>query len=187
MAECRNGIADAVSAMPRAADYLIGEPNAAFESLVCRQGTETGLEFKAVEIPGPGIVELIANSCRVFYVLRESATVRSVLLAHAVAQLDSQLLVELNRADAILFDGTLWSNDDFERSGVCARSMGDLLQSHLPISSGSRETLALMPASHKIYVHINNTNPILRDSGPERQLLRESGIRVATDGMTIEV
>jgi pyrroloquinoline quinone biosynthesis protein B len=160
-----------------------------FEPLLCRNGAETGLEYKAVEIAGPGPRYRISShhSCRACYVVRESATGRSVLLAPAVAQFDSQLLVELNRADAILFDGTLWSNDDFERSGVCARSMGDLLQSHLPISSGSRETLAAMPASHKIYVHINNTNPILWDSGPERQLLRESGIRVATDGMTIEV
>lgn len=160
-----------------------------FEPLLCRNGAQTGLEYKAFEIAGPGPRYRSSNhhSCRACYVLRESATGRSFLVAPAVAQLDSQLLVELNRADAILFDGTLWSNDDFERSGVCTRSMGELLQSHLPISSGSRETLAAMPANHKIYIHVNNTNPILWDSGPERQLLRESGIRVATDGMTIEV
>jgi pyrroloquinoline quinone biosynthesis protein B len=160
-----------------------------FEPLLCRQGTETGLEFKAVEIAGLGPRYRRSDhySCRVFYVLRESATGKSVVLAPAVAQLDSQLLVELNRADAILFDGTFWSNDDFEKSGVCTRSMAELLQSHLPISNGSLETLAATPANHKIYIHINNTNPILWDSGPERRLLQELGIRVATDGMTIEV
>jgi pyrroloquinoline quinone biosynthesis protein B len=160
-----------------------------FEPLLCRQGTETGLEFKAVEIPGPGprYRGTDRHSCRVFYVLRELATGRSVLLAPAVAQLDSQLLVELNRADAILFHGTFWSSDDFEKSGVCTRSMAELVQSHLPISNGSLEMLAAAPANHKIYIRINNTNPILWDSGPERRLLQELGIRVATDGMTIEV
>jgi pyrroloquinoline quinone biosynthesis protein B len=164
-------------------------PPSDFEPLLCHLGTETGLEFKAVEIPGPGPRYRRTNrhSCRVFYVLRELATGRSVLLAPAVAQLDFQLLGELNRADAILFDGTFWSSDDFKKSGVCTRSMAELLQSHLPISSGSLETLAATHAKHKIYIHINNTNPILWDSGPECRLLQELGIRVATDGMTIEV
>ena len=90
-------------------------------------------------------------------------------------------------ADAILVDGTFWSSDDFEKSGVCTRSMAELLQSHLPIWNISLERLAATPANHKIYIHINNTNPIRWDSGPERRLLQELGIGVVTDGMTIEV
>jgi pyrroloquinoline quinone biosynthesis protein B len=57
----------------------------------------------------------------------------------------------------------------------------------LPILSGSLKTLAAQRARHKIYLHINNTNPVLWSSGPERQLLNELGIQVATDGMTIEL
>jgi len=117
----------------------------------------------------------------------DPATARSVLVAPAVAQIEPHLLLELNRADAILFDGTFWSNDDFEKSGVCTRSIGELLQSHLPILNGSMKTLAAQRARHKIYLHINNTNPILWDSGPERRLLNEMGIQVAADGMTIEL
>jgi pyrroloquinoline quinone biosynthesis protein B len=164
-------------------------PPLTFEPLLCRDGTESGLEYKAVEIAGPGprYRRDDYHSCRVFYVLRELATGRSVLLAPAVAELDSQLLLELSRADAILLDGTFWANDDFEKSGVCTRSIAELLQSHLPISNGSLKTLAAQPAKHKIYIHINNTNPVLWDSGPERQRLEELGIEVATDGMTIEL
>jgi pyrroloquinoline quinone biosynthesis protein B len=65
--------------------------------------------------------------------------------------------------------------------------MTELLQSHLPILSGSLERLAAQPAKHKVYLHINNTNPILWNSGPERRRLDELGIEVATDGRRIEI
>ena len=161
----------------------------AFEPLLCRDGAESGLEYKAVEIEGPGPRYMSNNhrSCRLFYVVRESATGRSALLAPAVRKLEAQLLEEMSRADAILFDGTFWSKDDFEKSGVSSRSVGELLRSHLPILDGSLKTLAAQRAKHKIYVHINNTNPILWAGGPERRLLEKMGIQVAEDGMTIEL
>jgi len=164
-------------------------PRSHFEPLLCRDGTESGLEYHSVEIKGAGPRYLKGDhhSCRLFYVLRESATGKSVLIAPAVAQLEPQLLAELSQADAILFDGTFWSNDDWEKSGIGAFSFAELLQNHLPILNGSLRTLAAQRAKHKVYVHINNTNPILWDAGPERQLLNEFGIDVGVDGMAIEL
>ena len=81
----------------------------------------------------------------------------------------------------------MWSNDDFERPGVSNRSTTELLQGHLPISSGSLTALAGRPAKHKIYIHINSTNPVLWESGPERQRLEELGIQVATGGIAISI
>jgi pyrroloquinoline quinone biosynthesis protein B len=161
-----------------------------FRPLLYRDGEESGLEYKAVEIEGPGPRYRRRghhHSCRVFYVLREPATAKAVLVAPAVAKLELQLLRESSQAEAILFDGTFWSDDDFERSGVASQSAGELLRSHLPILSGSLKTLTAQRARHKIYLHVNNTNPVLWSSGPERKLLDESGIQVATDGMTIEL
>jgi pyrroloquinoline quinone biosynthesis protein B len=166
-------------------------PQSHFMPLLCRDGRESGLEYRGIEIKGPGPRYLggdyHSHSCRLFYVLRESATGRSVLLAPAVAQLEPQLLAELGRADAILFDGTFWSNEDFEKSGISGFSSTELLQNHLPILDGSLKMLAAQRAKHKVYVHINNTNPILWDTGPERQLLDELKIEVAVDGMAIEL
>lgn len=160
-----------------------------FQALLYRDGKESGLEYKAIAIEGPGPRYRRGHhrSCRVFYLLREPATAKAVLIAPAVAKLEPQLLEESSQAEAILFDGTFWSDTDFERSGVSNRSVSELLQSHLPILSGSLKTLAAQRAKHKIYLHINNTNPVLWSSGPERQLLDELGIQVATDGMTIEL
>jgi pyrroloquinoline quinone biosynthesis protein B len=165
-------------------------PPADFKPLLWPDGAASGLEYKAIEIEGPGPRYRETGdhrSCRVSYVLRESATGRSLLLAPAVAQLEPQLQAELSRADAILFDGTFWSKDDFEKSGVSSRLAGELLQSHFPILNGSLKTLAAQHAKHKIYIHINNTNPILWRGGPERRRLDEMGIQVAEDGMVIQL
>jgi pyrroloquinoline quinone biosynthesis protein B len=160
-----------------------------FQPLCCGDGKESGLEYKAIEIDGPGprYRRSHQHSCRVFYVVRDPAAAKSVLLAPAVARLEPQLLDEWCQVDAILFDGTLWADHDFARSGVSSRSAGELPQSHLPILIGSLKALAAQRAKHKVYLHINNTNPVLWDDGPERQLLAELGIEVATDGMTIEL
>jgi pyrroloquinoline quinone biosynthesis protein B len=160
-----------------------------FEQILCRDGTESGLEYRAIEIKGPGprYSRGQHRSCRLFYLLRESATGKSVLIAPAVGELEPQLLAKLSQADVILFDGTFWSPDDFQISGIAGFPVTELLQSHLPILNGSLKTLAAQKARHTVYLHINNTNPILWDAGPERQRLDDLGIEVATDGMRIEI
>jgi pyrroloquinoline quinone biosynthesis protein B len=160
-----------------------------FEPLRNRDGVEIGLEYRAFGImgPGPRYSRSRHRSCRLFYVIRESATRKSVLLAPAVAHIEPQLLAELSQADVLLFDGTFWSSEDFHRSGITDLSASELLESHLPIVNGSLETLAAQQAKHKIYLHLNNTNPLLWDAGPERQLLDDLGIEVAVDGRKIEI
>ena len=63
-----------------------------------------------------------------------------------------------------------------------ARQMG-----HLPISGagGSLERLAALRRPRKIFIHINNTNPILDEESPEHRMVREAGWEVARDGMEI--
>jgi len=90
----------------------------------------------------------------------------------------------LERADVILFDGTLFTDDEMIRSGTgqkSGRRMG-----HMPIfgEGGSLEALAGLSA-RRIFVHINNTNPILVDGSPERARVEAAGWEVAWDEMEI--
>jgi len=39
----------------------------------------------------------------------------------------------------------------------------------------------------KIFLHINNTNPILDESGPEHRAVRDAGWEVAEDGWEFEL
>ncbi len=90
----------------------------------------------------------------------------------------------LARADAILFDGTLFTDDEMIRTGTGAKSgrrMG-----HMPIA-GEGGTLAELAglSARRIFVHINNTNPILIEGSPERAEVEAAGWEVAHDGMEI--
>jgi pyrroloquinoline quinone biosynthesis protein B len=90
----------------------------------------------------------------------------------------------LARADVLLFDGTLFADDEMIRAETgkkSGRRMG-----HLPINGpdGSLAALAGL-SSRRIFVHINNTNPLLVDGSPERARVAAAGWEVAEDGMEI--
>jgi len=100
------------------------------------------------------------------------------------AEMTPLLRQRLARADAILFDGTLFSDDEMIRTGTgtkAGRRMG-----HMPIDGEGGSLVALEGLSaRKIFVHINNTNPILVDGAPERRRVESAGWEVAFDGMEI--
>lgn len=105
----------------------------------------------------------------------------------AVPQINSALLREFESADVLLLDGTFWDDDELIRvqgSGQTARQMG-----HVPVSfeDGSLSSLAELRRPRKIYVHINNTNPMLDEAGPEYRQMRESGWEIAEDGWQFDL
>ena len=84
-----------------------------------------------------------------------------------------------------LVDGTLWRDDEMAFAGVgdkLGSEMGHLQQSG---PGGMIELLDAQPASRKVLIHINNTNPILDEDSAERAELVAHGIEVAHDGMQI--
>ena len=92
----------------------------------------------------------------------------------------------LSRADVILFDGTLFTDDEMIASGTgekTGRRMG-----HMPIDGADGSLAALSGlGKRRIYIHINNTNPILIDGSPERQRVEAAGWEVAADGLEINL
>ena len=47
---------------------------------------------------------------------------------------------------------------------------------------GSLAWLAELPIRHRVYVHINNTNPMLDTGSPEHAEVRKHGITIGSDG-----
>jgi pyrroloquinoline quinone biosynthesis protein B len=129
-------------------------------------------------------LRIVAGSADAAYVVRDATTQKQALIAPAVRNFTDELGEAMQHAEAILFDGTFWSDDElkpFRANARTAREMG-----HIPV----QETLPLLeaaPAAHKIYVHINNTNPILQSSAPERKAVERAGIVVATDGVELNI
>ena len=96
------------------------------------------------------------------------------------------LRTRLERADVILFDGTLFTDDEMISAGTgekTGRRMG-----HMPID-GADGSLAALDGlgKRRIYIHINNTNPILIDGSAERRRVEAAGWEVAADGLEISL
>jgi pyrroloquinoline quinone biosynthesis protein B len=114
-------------------------------------------------------VELVADGKRLVYV-------------PGAAAVTPALMARFARADVVMFDGTLYDDNEMiasETGAKTGRRMG-----HMPIDGGSLTALAGL-AARRIYVHINNTNPILIDGSPERRRVNAAGFEVAEDGMEI--
>ncbi len=110
---------------------------------------------------------------------------KRLLYIPGCARMTEELALRLRGSGAILFDGTLWTDDEMIAQGLgqkTGRRMG-----HLPISGpdGAIAALAGINAGRKIFVHINNTNPMLDAQGPERAEAKSAGWEVGHDGMEV--
>jgi pyrroloquinoline quinone biosynthesis protein B len=101
--------------------------------------------------------------------------------------IEKSWMEHLENCDLLLFDGTFWTDEELIRvqgGGRTARQMG-----HTPISGpdGSMERLTSLKRPRKIYIHVNNTNPILDEDSAEYHQVREAGWEVAQDGWEFEL
>ncbi len=97
----------------------------------------------------------------------------------AVPHVDDRLLEQLDTCGVLLFDGTFWSEDELIRvqgGGQTARQMG-----HIPVED-TLQKLAGLRRPRKIFMHINNTNPMLDEASAEHRRVRDAGWEIAEDG-----
>jgi pyrroloquinoline quinone biosynthesis protein B len=123
--------------------------------------------------PGDTVgVEVRAGSARLLYI-------------PGCARMTDDLKQRLRDASVVLFDGTLWQDDEMVKLGLgpkTGRRMG-----HMSVS-GPDGTLAAfrdLPVGRKILIHINNSNPILLEESAERAGVEKEGWEVAYDGMEV--
>jgi pyrroloquinoline quinone biosynthesis protein B len=157
-------------------------------------GTEVvlgeGLSYCAFEVPTTKRMRFTgaaANGRVVGYRVTDTTSRRSLVYLPCVQQLTPDILGELADCSALLVDGTCWRDDEMPSLGLASKTSRDM--GHVPIvgPGGSLELLSPLPIDRKIYVHINNTNPILLDDSPERLHLDRHGMEVAVDGLELEI
>ena len=102
------------------------------------------------------------------------------------AALPDWLLARLDAVDLLLFDGTVWENDDMAKTGTGQKTGARMGHIQLSGHDGSLERLGAVSA-RKVFVHINNTNPILQPDSDERAQVESAGWEIAYDGMEIEL
>ena len=119
--------------------------------------------------------------------ITDQRTGARLFYAPGLGSISAEVEAAMQVADVLLVDGTFWTEDEMITLGLSKKPASEM--GHLPQSGpgGMIEVLDRMPARRKILIHINNSNPILREDSAERALLTQHGIEVATDGMDINL
>jgi pyrroloquinoline quinone biosynthesis protein B len=101
------------------------------------------------------------------------------------AEITPRLEEKLRNADLLFFDGTTYTDDEMVRLGLSTKTAWRM--GHLAMSGekGSMRRLADLGIRRKIYVHINNTNPVLIEDSAERGKVHAEGWEVSYDGMEV--
>ena len=103
------------------------------------------------------------------------------------ARLTAALAERLRGAALVLFDGTLWADDEMIRSETGTKTGARMGHMSLSGPDGTLAAFAPLGVRRKILIHINNTNPVLLDDAAERAAVEAAGWEVAYDGMEIRL
>ena len=167
------------------------EPDREIE-LATSDGHPSGLSIFPVPVPGKQPIHLEgveAPGPEANIALRIRERARGCVLAYAssVGAVDAAVLGMVENADCVFFDGTFWSETEIVDLGLGSKRARDM--AHLPIggAGGSLARLAHLRAPRRLFIHVNNTNPILREDSAEAAAVAAAGWQVAEDGMELEL
>ncbi len=110
----------------------------------------------------------------------------TLFYAPGLGAIEPAVFDAMHRADAVMVDGTFWTDDEMIALGLSRKTARDI--GHLPQSGagGMIEWMARLPArTRRLLIHVNNTNPILDEDSAERAALAAERIEVCEDGMEI--
>jgi pyrroloquinoline quinone biosynthesis protein B len=151
-------------------------------------------DLRVTAIPAPGKLPLHLEGLRepsagdnVGFVIRDGAG-RKLAYFSGIAGPSPEVEEALRDATLVFFDGTFWSSDELIELGLGTRRAEEM--AHWPVGgpAGSLRFLSRsIGGARGIYIHVNNTNPILIDDSAERRAVAAAGIEVAQDGLEIDL
>jgi len=158
-----------------------------------RRRLSAGIEIELFTVPGktPLYLEtegVVTNGrCDTTVGIEVATNKHALFYVPACAEIDRETAARLENARLVFFDGTLWSDDEMIRTGTgmkTGRRMG-----HMPVGGpdGSLVALKAIGVKRLIYIHINNTNPMLIEGSPENEAVRAAGAEVGFDGQEIDL
>jgi pyrroloquinoline quinone biosynthesis protein B len=162
--------------------------------LALPDGSPSGLSVELFPVPGK-VPLYLEHSGDTPPVVEDEGTVgvavsdgtRRLFFIPGCAGMTEAIARRLQGADVVLFDGTLWTDDEMLRAGVGGKT--GLRMGHMSVSGphGTIAAFRAIEAGRKILIHINNTNPILLDDSPEHAEVRAAGWEVAYDGLELRL
>ena len=87
----------------------------------------------------------------------------------------------------MLFDGTLYGDGEMIEQGLSTKTGKRMGHISMSGADGSLAAFRDLDVKRRVFVHMNNSNPVLRDDSPERAEVERAGWEVAFDGMEIRL
>ncbi|MEM8958414.1 MAG: pyrroloquinoline quinone biosynthesis protein PqqB [Pseudomonadota bacterium] len=119
-------------------------------------------------------VELKSESQRAYYI-------------PGCALLNDDLRARLQGADLLFFDGTLWEDDEMVRAGLGQKTGKRMGHMSMNGADGSIAAFVGLDIGRRVFVHMNNTNPVLRPDSEEKAQAEAAGWTIGQDGMEISL
>jgi pyrroloquinoline quinone biosynthesis protein B len=169
------------------------EVDRAFEPAL-PDGSPSGIEILPFAVPGKGAWYLEGKAHpagddgagdTLGLRIGDRASGKYMYFLAACASVTNDLRYRLAGASAIFFDGTVWRDDELIAAGLgnkTGQGMGHIAMSG---DSGAIAALANLDIGRKIFLHINNSNPVLLRDSTERKTAEHAGWQIPTDGMEI--
>lgn len=162
-----------------------------------RDGVGTGVVMEAFAVPGkvalhqedPSAGPGFGTQPEDTIGIRISATdgAGHFFYVPACARMTDGLATRLTGAPLVFFDGTLWHDDEMIAAGVGIKTGARMGHISVNGAKGAMAVFAPLNVGRKIFIHINNTNPILLGDSTERAALENAGWEVSYDGMDIRL
>lgn len=181
---------------PEFVERRLLSPGTPFEPRT-RDGTPVDLRVEAFDVPGKVALYLEDPTAGGSFGTKPGDTIglkvsdarsdRSFFYIPGCAAMPDDLVERLRGADLVFFDGTLFRDDEMIASGEGTKTgerMGHMSMSGL---DGVMTAFAGLDVKRRVFIHINNTNPVLLDDSPERRDVERAGWEVAWDGMAVEL
>jgi len=157
-------------------------------------GAPSGIEVLPFSVPGkgawylegkvhPGGVDGPGDTLGLR--IRDTATGKYLYFLAACAEVTDDLKSRLAGAPLVLFDGTVWRDDELIAAGLgnkTGQAMGHIAMSG---ERGAIEALAGLDIGQKLFLHINNSNPALLHGSAERKIAERAGWQILSDGTEI--
>jgi pyrroloquinoline quinone biosynthesis protein B len=157
-------------------------------------GVDLGLSVKAFPVPGKIALWLEDTDAANFGTtvgdtlgleIIETKTGKSFFYIPGCAEVEAPLAARLNGAALVFFDGTLWHENEMIEQGLMNKTGARIGHVNLSGPDGSIAAFSTLNVGRKIFVHINNSNPVLNAASKERAEANAAGWEIGEDGMEV--
>ena len=162
--------------------------------LAGKDGAPNGVAIEPFAVPGKVALYLEDASAENFGSVAEDTvalrvtdteTGRHFFYVPGCASMPPELAETLRGAELVLFDGTVWVDDEMINTHTGVKTGTRMGHMHLSGEDGTIAAFRDLDVKRKIFVHINNTNPVLDEGSPQRQQAEAAGWEIGFDGMGV--